>query len=91
MLRSAVGGERVVVAEGHTLRELLGDLEARHHGFAAQVLDPATREPRPFVNIYVNDEDVRYLRGLETPVEDGDVVSILPAVAGGGRWARQRW
>jgi molybdopterin synthase sulfur carrier subunit len=91
MLRSAVGGERVVVAEGRTLRELIRDLDARHHGFAAQVLDPATSEPRRFVNLYVNDEDVRYLQGLETPVEEGDVVSILPAVAGGGRQARRRW
>jgi molybdopterin synthase sulfur carrier subunit len=83
MLRPTVGGERVVVAAGRTLRELIRDVEARHHGFAAQVLDPATREPRPFVNIYVNDEDVRYLQGLETPIEEADVISILPAVAGG--------
>jgi molybdopterin synthase sulfur carrier subunit len=83
MLRPTVGGERVVVAAGRTLRELIRDLEARHHGFADQVLDPATREQRPFVNIYVNDEDVRYLQGLETPIEEADVISILPAVAGG--------
>jgi sulfur-carrier protein len=84
MLRSAVGGERVVAADGATLRELIGDVEARHPGFAGQLLGPDGLQ-RTFVNIYVNDEDVRYLQGLETPVSDGDVISILPAVAGGCR------
>src|SRR5919199_1869474 len=90
MLRASVGGERMVVAEGRTLRELIRAVDARHRGFAAQLLDPATGEPRPFVNIYLNDEDARYLQGLETPVEEGDVVSILPAVAGGHQEARRR-
>ncbi len=83
MLRPTVGGERVVVARGGTLRELIGDVEARHPGFSGQLLDSTTGEQRRFVNLYVNDEDVRYLRGLETPVAESDVVSILPAVAGG--------
>ena len=82
MLRPTVGGERVVTAEGTTLRELIHHVEGRHPGFAGQLLD-ADGSQRRFVNIYVNDEDVRYLQGLETPVEEGDVVSILPAVAGG--------
>ncbi|MDQ3809478.1 MAG: MoaD/ThiS family protein [Chloroflexota bacterium] len=82
MLRGAVGGERVVDAEGTTLRELIHDLDRRHPGFAGQLLGPEG-EQRQFVNIYVNDEDVRYLAGLDTTVGEGDVVSILPAVAGG--------
>ena len=82
MLRPTVGGERMVAAEGATLRELIGHVDQRHPGFAGQLLDPDGSQRR-FVNIYLNDEDVRYLQGLETPVAESDVVSILPAVAGG--------
>jgi len=82
MLRPTVGGERSVVAEGATLRELIADVDHRHPGFAGQLLEIGGVQ-RPFVNIYVNDEDVRYLQGLETAVSEGDVISILPAVAGG--------
>lgn len=82
MLRPTVGGERVVVADGSTLRELIENVDARHPGFAGQLLE-GDGSQRRFVNIYVNDEDIRYLKGLETPVQAGDVVSILPAVAGG--------
>ena len=82
MLRPTVGGERSVAAEGRTLRELIRNVDQRHPGFAGQLLDPDGQQ-RSFVNIYVNDEDVRYLGGLETPVAEGDVISILPAVAGG--------
>jgi MoaD family protein len=82
MLRPTVGGERVVAAEGSTLRELINNVDRRHPGFAGQLLE-TTGEQRRFVNIYVNDEDVRYLEGLDTEVAEGDVISILPAVAGG--------
>jgi molybdopterin converting factor small subunit len=82
MLRPTVGGERVVAASGSTLRELIANLDSRHPGFAGQLLESDGGQRR-FVNIYLNDEDIRYLKGLETPVVDGDVVSILPAVAGG--------
>ena len=82
MLRPTVGGERIVAAEGSTLRELIEDVDSRHPGFAGQLLQPDGAQRR-FVNIYLNDEDVRYLDGLETPVEEGDIISILPAVAGG--------
>jgi MoaD family protein len=82
MLRPTVGGERVVVADGSTLRELIHNVDARHPGFAGQLLE-GDGSQRRFVNIYVNDEDIRYLKGLDTPVQKGDVVSILPAVAGG--------
>lgn len=83
MLRATVGGERVVAGQGATLRALLADVNARHPGFAVQLLNPRTGELQPFVNVYLNDEDVRYMGRLETPVEEGDIVSILPAVAGG--------
>jgi molybdopterin converting factor small subunit len=83
MLRPSVGGERVLAAEGRTLRELIGNLDSRHPGFASHLLDTETGEQRRFVNLYVNDEDVRYLDGLDTRVEEGDIISILPAVAGG--------
>jgi sulfur-carrier protein len=82
MLRPTVGGERVVAAEGSTLRELIANVDRRHPGFAGQLIE-ADGSQRRFVNIYVNDEDVRYLQGLDTPVAEGDVVSVLPAVAGG--------
>ena len=82
MLRPTVGGERVVAAEGSTLRDLINNVDKRHPGFAGQLLETDGKQRR-FVNIYVNDEDVRYLNGLDTSVEEGDVISILPAVAGG--------
>jgi sulfur-carrier protein len=82
MLRPTVGGERSVVANGSTLRELIHNVDQRHPGFAGQLLEK-TGVQRQFVNIYVNDEDVRYLDGLETAVSEADVISILPAVAGG--------
>jgi len=82
MLRPTVGGERSVAGQGTTLRELITDVDRRHPGFADQLLE-TTGEQRPFVNLYVNDEDARYLQGLETPIGEADVVSILPAVAGG--------
>ena len=81
-LRNLVGANRV---EGHgsTVGELLDDLDARYPGFKAQISGEDGQLHR-FVNIYLNDEDIRYLQALETPVKDGDVVSILPALAGGG-------
>ena len=82
MLRPLVGGERVVKTPGDTLREVLRNVEVAHPAFAGQVLDPQG-VLRSYVNIYVNDEDVRYLQGLDTQVLDGDSVSVLPAVAGG--------
>jgi len=82
MMRPTVGGERVVAGKGSTLRELITDVDKRHPGFAGQLLESDGAQRR-FVNIYLNDEDVRYINGLETPVAEGDVVSILPAVAGG--------
>ncbi len=82
MLRQHTGGEARLEATGSTLREVLRDLDARHPGLFRRVIGDDGSLHR-FVNVYVNDEDVRYLGALETEVNDGDVVSILPAVAGG--------
>ena len=71
-------------AERGTLRELLMGLEDRYPGFTQTIVDQDGGLHR-FVNLYVNDEDVRYLGSLETEVNEGDTVSILPAVAGGWR------
>ena len=82
ILRKHAGGEPRVDADGSTLREVLSDLEARYPGITKNVVTPDGALHR-FVNVYVNDEDVRYLGSLETAVVEGDTVSILPAVAGG--------
>jgi len=82
ILRKHSGGEPRVDAEGTTLRELLSDLESRYPGITKNVVTEDGALHR-FVNVYVNDEDVRYLGSLETAVVEGDTVSILPAVAGG--------
>ena len=84
ILRGRAGGAARVEGSGSTLRELLQDLEARYPGLTQGVVAEDGGLQR-FVNVYLNDEDVRYLGSLETPVSDGDVVSILPAVAGGDR------
>jgi molybdopterin synthase sulfur carrier subunit len=87
MLRAATAGEKVVVAAGGTIREVLEDLTRRYPAFGEGILtdDGGLRE---FVNVYVNDEDVRYLGKLEAPVRSGDTISILPAVAGGASVVR---
>jgi [CysO sulfur-carrier protein]-thiocarboxylate-dependent cysteine synthase len=83
-LRDAVGGAREVDAAGANVRELLADLAQRFPGLGSQVLENGN-EIAPFVNVYVNNEDVRTLEGLETPVGDGTTVILLPAMAGGER------
>lgn len=82
ILRTYTGGAAVVTAEGATLAAVIADLEANHTGIAARILDD-TGKLRRFVNVYVNDDDVRFSEGLETEVKDGTSVSIIPAVAGG--------
>jgi molybdopterin converting factor small subunit len=82
ILRTYTGGAAEVPAEGTTLAEVIADLEARHTGIAARVLDDQGKLRR-FVNVYVNDDDVRFEQGLETATPDGAGVSIIPAVAGG--------
>jgi MoaD family protein len=82
ILRKHADGSAVVEAEGTTLHEVLKDLESRYPGITKNVLSDDGGLHR-FINVYVNDEDVRYLGSLETPVSEGDTVSLLPAVAGG--------
>jgi molybdopterin synthase sulfur carrier subunit len=82
ILRKFTANEARVSANGATLRDVLGDLETHYPGITKNVLAEDGGLHR-FVNIYVNDEDVRYLGSLETEVKDNDTVSILPAVAGG--------
>lgn len=82
ILRKHTGGARAVEAKGVTLREVLDQLDASHPGLKGAILAEGGEIHR-FINIYLNDEDIRFSGALETPVADGDVVSILPAVAGG--------
>ncbi|MQY13964.1 Sulfur carrier protein CysO [Streptomyces sp. RB5] len=81
ILRSYTDGEKAVSGEGQTLAELIADLESRHTGIRERLMDG--EELRRFVNVYLNDEDVRFLEGISTKLADGDSVTILPAVAGG--------
>ena len=76
-----IGGERSTRAEGGTIGEVLDDLDQRHPGFKQNVV--AEGRIHRFVNVYLNDEDIRYLDSLNTAVKDGDELSIIPAVAGG--------
>ena len=80
-LRPEVGGERQVTAEGGTVRELLDDLIDRFPGLRTQLVEDD--DLAPFVNVYVEGEDVRTLEGIETPVREGSTVILLPSMAGG--------
>ena len=81
ILRPYTDGERAVAGSGATVAELIDKLEVDHPGIQERLLEKG--EARRFVNIYVNDEDIRFTGGLDTAVADGDTVVILPAVAGG--------
>jgi len=81
-LRPLTGGASEVAVDGATVGEVLSSLEAAHPGFSERLLDDAGGLRR-FVNVFVADDDVRFLDGLDTPVPDGETVSIIPAVAGG--------
>src|SRR3954470_13430168 len=83
-MRTHAGGQSEVAAEGATVGEVVDDLVRQFPGTATHLRAPDGGVHK-FVNVYLNDEDVRYLGKLDTPVKDGDQVSILPAVAGGGR------
>ena len=82
ILRTYTGGASEVTAEGGTLAEVLDDLERNHTGIKARVLDE-TGALRRFVNVYVGNDDVRFLDGLQTPTPQGSSISVIPAVAGG--------
>ncbi|MFO8075804.1 MAG: ubiquitin-like small modifier protein 1 [Egibacteraceae bacterium] len=81
-LRNATGGAATVEVEGGTLKSVIEDLEAQHPGIGERLLDDSG-ELRRFVNVFVDDEDVRFQEGLSTPVDEDTTVSIIPAVAGG--------
>jgi sulfur-carrier protein len=84
ILRSHTGGEKRVTATGDTLQAVISDLESNYSGISERLIDPSSPgKLQRFVNIYVNDEDVRFSGGLATEISDGDSVTILPAVAGG--------
>lgn len=81
ILRTYTGGEKVVAADGSSLQEVITSLDAMYAGIGDRLIDESGL--RRFVNVYVNDEDVRFLDGLATEISGGDSVTILPAVAGG--------
>ena len=81
ILRTHTGGQKSVEAAGTTLAQVIDDLEANHGGLKSRLVKEGTLHR--FVNVYVNDEDVRFSGGLDAAVNDGDNVTILPAVAGG--------
>jgi molybdopterin converting factor small subunit len=88
ILRTYTADQKAVTAEGATLAAVIDDLEANHPGIRERLLEASGEQGaattlRRFVNIYVNDEDVRFLGGLDAEVSDGDQVVVLPAVAGG--------
>jgi sulfur-carrier protein len=83
ILRTYTGGNKSVEGSGSTIDELISDLDGRYDGLRGRLVDETGL--RRFVNVYLNDEDVRFLGGLEAPVSDGDTVTVLPAVAGGSR------
>ncbi len=82
VLRSHAGGAKTVSAEGSTIGEVLSALAEEYPGLSGQVIN-GDGTLHKFVNVYLNDDDVRYFSSLDTPVKDSDEISILPAVAGG--------
>lgn len=81
ILRTYTGGEKAVSGDGASLSALIDDLESNHPGIKDRLIDNG--DLRRFVNVYINDEDVRFIGGLEAQLSDGDQVVVLPAVAGG--------
>jgi MoaD family protein len=81
ILRTYTGGEKAVTGEGASLTALIDDLETNHPGIKDRLIENG--DLRRFVNVYINDEDVRFIGGLEAELSDGDQVVVLPAVAGG--------
>lgn len=83
-LRKLTKGANEVQCSGASVKELLNSLESSYPGFMENLCDE-TGKLQPFINLYVNDEDVRHLKELDTPIKDGDRISIVPAIAGGSR------
>lgn len=82
ILRTYTGGASAVTAAGATVGEVLAAVDAAHPGIRARLIDE-TGSLRRFVNIYIDDDDIRFGDGLDTPVSNGSTLSIIPAVAGG--------
>jgi len=80
-LRTLTGGQDEVEAKGSTVAEIIDDLESNHPGMKERLCDD--KGVRRFVNVYLNDEDIRFLDNVDSAVKDGDTVSIVPAIAGG--------
>ena len=80
-MRPHTENQATVEAAGRTVKELLDNLGAKYPGITGRLFENG--QVRRFVNVYLNDEDIRYLENLDTPVKDGDTVSIIPAVDGG--------
>jgi sulfur-carrier protein len=83
-LRKFTGGAESVTAAGATVAAVVEDVEGRHPGLKERICDD-TGKVRRFVNVYVNGEDIRFLASLDTPVKEGDEISIVPAIAGGSQ------
>ena len=85
ILRTYTDGSKAVDGSGGTLAELIDDLEGNHPGIKERLVEDkaGSVDLRRFVNVYINDEDVRFIGGLQAPLSDGDQVVVLPAVAGG--------
>jgi molybdopterin converting factor small subunit len=81
ILRTYTDGAKAVEGQGGTLSQLIDDLEGNHPGIKDRLVEDG--DLRRFVNVYINDEDVRFIGGLDAPLSDGDQVVVLPAVAGG--------
>jgi len=81
ILRPYTQDQKSVEAEGSTLSAVISDLDAKYIGLGERLLENGAL--RRFINVYINDEDVRFLGGLEAPIKDGDSITVLPAVAGG--------
>jgi MoaD family protein len=83
ILRNLTGDAKVVEGDGSTLGELFSDLDSKYPGIGERIVEDG--KLRRFINVYLNDEDVRFVGGLEAKLNDGDNVTVLPAVAGGSR------
>jgi len=81
ILRPYTNDQKSVAAEGATLSAVIADLDAKYVGLGERLLENGAL--RRFINVYINDEDVRFLGGLDAPIKDGDSITVLPAVAGG--------
>ncbi len=82
VLQKLTNGQKTIEARGETVAAVLDDMEAQYPGFKAQMYTPEGKLHR-FVNVYLNDEDIRYTGGVDTALKQGDVLDILPALAGG--------